>query len=162
MLNSSRNCFDRLRHRGPTSFDLRANSHKRNNSRATSSKMMYKITDSQDLKLKRKNKCVCHWNYYTTAKNNLSFQIFISGILVTEVSLTLSFLYQCQYVSCWKSETIVQCFVWFLFLYLICFLVEGVLSHMYALPNRECIFSEKSFSLGNLFLLNNFQKLSTV
>ena len=41
-----------------------------------------------------------------------------------------------------------------------CFIIiENVLSHMYAFPHTECIFSAKSFSLGNLSLL---QKLSTV
>jgi len=30
------------------------------------------------------------------------------------------------------------------------------------LPNVACIFREKSFNLGNLFLLTNFQKLSAV
>jgi len=34
--------------------------------------MMYKTTDSQDLKPKRENgrvKCVCHLSYYTIARN---------------------------------------------------------------------------------------------
>ena len=37
--------------RGPTTFDLRAILQKCDNSRATSSKMVYKTTNSQDLKL---------------------------------------------------------------------------------------------------------------
>jgi len=41
-------------------------------------------------------------------------------------------------------------------------MVENVFSHTYVLPNVERIFSVKSFNLGNLFLLTNFQKLSTV
>ena len=37
-----------------------------------------------------------------------------------------------------------------------------VLSRTYVLSNIESIVSAKSFCLGNLFLLANFQKLSTV
>ena len=47
----------------------------------------------------------------------------------------------------------------FLFLDLTSFIVENVLSHTYVLPNIECIFSAKSFSMGNLSLLTNFQNL---
>jgi len=36
------------------------------------------------------------------------------------------------------------------------------LKKMYVFPNVECIFSAKSFGLGNLSLLTNFHKLSTV
>jgi len=59
---------------GPTTIDLRAILQKCDNSQATSNKMMYKTTDSQDLKLKRNSRWVnrvCHWNYYTIAINNL-------------------------------------------------------------------------------------------
>jgi len=41
-------------------------------------------------------------------------------------------------------------------------MVENVLSHTYVLSNVECIFSAKFFSLENLSLLTNFQKLPTV
>jgi len=64
-----------------------------------------------------------------------------------------------------KSETIAQCLlsaIRFLFLNLTCFMAENVLSHTYVLPNIECIFSAKSFPLGNLSLLSNVQKLCTV
>jgi len=37
-----------------------------------------------------------------------------------------------------------------------------VLSHAYVFPNTVCFFSVKSFSLGSLPLLTNFQKLFTV
>jgi len=40
--------------------------------------------------------------------------------------------------------------------------VRSLLLLIYDFPNIERIFSEKSFSLGNLFLLINFQKLFTV
>jgi len=40
--------------RGPTTFDFQAISQKRENSRATSNKMMYKTTDSKYSKLKGK------------------------------------------------------------------------------------------------------------
>jgi len=44
---------------GPTTFDLRAVSQKRDNSRDTSNKMMYKTTASKCLKLKGKiSECV--------------------------------------------------------------------------------------------------------
>ena len=39
--------------RGPTAFALQAILQKRDNSRATSNKMMYKATESQHLKLKK-------------------------------------------------------------------------------------------------------------
>ena len=48
---------------------------------------------------------------------------------------------------------------------LTCFNVENVrgLTHvLHVFPNVQRIFSAKSFSLGNLFLLTNFQKLFTV
>ena len=50
----------------------------------------------------------------------------------------------------------------FPFLDLTCYIVENVLSHTYVLPNIECVFSAKSFSLGNLSLLTNFQNVSWV
>jgi len=50
----------------------------------------------------------------------------------------------------------------FLVLYLACFMVEKILSSIYVLPNITCIFIVKSLSLGNLSLLTNFQKLSTI
>jgi len=65
-------------------------------------------------------------------------------------------------------ENTVQCFACLFFVFtvdLTCFIVENVRSlllHMYVFPNLERIFSAKSFSLGNLFLLINFQKLFTV
>jgi len=40
--------------------------------------------------------------------------------------------------------------------------IENVFSHTCVLPNIECIFSAKSFSLGILSLLTNLQKFSTV
>jgi len=52
--------------RGPNTIDLRAILQKRDNSRATSHKMMYKTIDSQDLKLKSENrsvKSVCRWKW---------------------------------------------------------------------------------------------------
>jgi len=36
------------------------------------------------------------------------------------------------------------------------------MSHTYVFPNTECIFSAKSFNLGNLSLLNNLRKLPAV
>jgi len=56
----------------------------------------------------------------------------------------------------------VLCTIRFLFLDLVRFMVENVLSHTYVLSNVECIFSAKFFSLENLSLLTNFQKLPTV
>jgi len=44
--------FGDLWQRGPTASDLRTILQKRDNSRATSNKMMYKTPDSQHLKLK--------------------------------------------------------------------------------------------------------------
>jgi len=44
---------DKLHQRGPTTLGLRIILRKRENSRATSNKMMYKTTDSQNLKLKK-------------------------------------------------------------------------------------------------------------
>jgi len=45
-----------LRQRGPTTFNLWDILQKRDNSRATSNKMMCETTDSQDLKLKMENR----------------------------------------------------------------------------------------------------------
>jgi len=50
---------NKLSQRGPTTFVLWAILQKRDNSRATSNKIMYKTTNSQQLKLKRKmSECV--------------------------------------------------------------------------------------------------------
>jgi len=45
-------CLSEWLQRGPATFYLRAILRKRDNSRATSNKIMYKTTDSQHLKLK--------------------------------------------------------------------------------------------------------------
>jgi len=48
---------------------------------------------------------------------------------------------------------------------LTCLIVEnvhGLLLHIHVFPNLELIFSAKSFSSGNLFLLINFQTFLTV
>jgi len=37
---------------------------------------MYKITDSQDLKLKRKDQWVRHWNFYTAANYYRSLSVW--------------------------------------------------------------------------------------
>jgi len=95
-----------LRQRGPTALDLRAIIQKRDldNLRATFNKIMYKTTDSLELNLKREDKRVRRWNYYTIA---------------------------------------------------------NYLTHERGSKHRVH-FSAKSCSLGNLSLLTNFQKLSTV
>ena len=50
-------CDDFDQH-GPATSYLRAVLQRRDNTRATSNKMMYETTDSQDLKLKRDNRLV--------------------------------------------------------------------------------------------------------
>jgi len=66
-----------------------------------------------------------------------------------------------------KSDNTIQCFVCrSISVFVVdftCFIVENVRSllfHMF--PNLERIFKAKCFSLGNLFLLINFQKLFAV
>ena len=73
----------------------------------------------------------------------------------TIVSLSISILVVAnqRQLSSWFA-------IRFLFLDLISFIAENVLSHIYVFPNIECIFSAKSFSLGNLSLLTNFQNIS--
>ena len=80
-----------LKQRGPTAFDLLAILQKRDNSQATSSKLMYKTTHSQHLKLKWWDKWVCHWNYCTIANSN-SLQISISGMPLVEASIDTIFI----------------------------------------------------------------------
>jgi len=63
-----------------------------------------------------------------------------------------------------KSATIVQCFVCqsiYVFRFDLLHLRNFTLTHV-CFPNIQCIYSAKSFSFGNLSLLTNFQKLSTV
>jgi len=70
----------------------------------------------------------------------------ISAMPVAEVSLTLSFLYQYQYVRDSKSEIMLWCCVChsvFVFRF-------DLLHRRKSSPNIECIFSAKSFSLWNL------------
>ena len=79
----------------------------------------------------------------------------ISVMPVVEASLTRSFPYQTQYISCRKSETetIVQCFV--------CNLISVFRFDL--LHGRNCVpnIDAKSFSLGSLSLPTNFQNFST-
>jgi len=148
-----------LDQRGPTTFDQRAILQKCDNSRATSNKMMYKTTDSQDLKLKSENtwvQWVCQWNYCKIAIKSL---LHISIGAMPVASMTLSFLLKLlwHYRSCnnnnmlvvesrslWSSASSV---IRFLFVDLTCFVAENVFSHTYVLPNAERIVSAKFFSL---------------
>jgi len=50
--------------------------------------MMYKTTDSQDLKLKNEDQCLRHGNYYIIAKSNL-LQISIRRMPVVEAAETI-------------------------------------------------------------------------
>jgi len=119
---------------GPATFDL----EKRDSLQAASNKLMYKTTDSQDLKTKSENgwvKWLCHWKYYTIAINNL-LHISISPMPVVEASLTLFFLCHYQYLSGSKWR-LVQCFVCHsIFLDFTCFVVENILSHTFVLTKR--------------------------
>jgi len=95
-------------------------------------------------------KWVRHRNHYTISINNL-LQISISAMPVAEASLTLSFLYQYQYVRDSKSEIMLWCCVChsvFVFRF-------DLLHRRKSSPNIECIFSAKSFSLWNLSQLTN-------
>jgi len=70
---------------------------------------------------------------------------------VVESSQTLSFLYNTSVSGgSQRLSFIVSSAIRFLFLDLICFVVENVLLHTYVFPNIECIFRAKSFSLGNI------------
>jgi len=71
---------------------------------------------------------------HNSKQNNL-LQFSISAMPVVDAYLTISFL------QCVEGSTIVL-----LFLDLTCLLVENVLSHTYAFPNVERIFSAKPFS----------------
>jgi len=59
-------------------------------------------------------------------------------------------------VASWRLSSSVPPAIRFLFLHFTCFIVENVFSHV---PISKHIFIAKSFSLGNLSLLTNFQKL---
>jgi len=102
----------------------------------------------------------------------LDYQIFLkllpltllSGSAPVEASLTLSSFINNRPTSISKSATIVQCFVRhsiFVFKFDLLHLKNCTLTHVY-FPNIQCIYSAKSFSLGNLSLLTKFQKLFTV
>ena len=144
---------NRLDQRGPTSYDLQA-FYK--NLWTTSNKKMCKMTESHDLKLKREGKWVRHWNFCTTTNSNL-LQISNSKMPVVEISLTLSYLYQAQYVSCSKSETVVQCFV-----------CNSISVFRFDLLHAETVlhilseFLCEIYSLGSQSLLTNFQNRFTV
>ena len=85
----------------------------------------------------------------------------INAMPVVEASLTLSFLYQYQYVSSSKSEIIDSASPDIRFDFLFSRKCSP-LSHIHVLLNAECIFTAKSFSFGNLFMLIIFWKLSTL
>jgi len=109
---------------------------------------------------------VCHWNYYTIANSNL-LQIFISaGCLRSSLLRHYHFFINNSVCGARRRlSSSVSSAIRFLFLDLTCFIVENVLSHTsytFVFPNIECMFSAKSFSLRNLCLLTNFQKLSAV
>jgi len=81
--------------RGSTTLYIRAILQKRDKSRATSNKMMYKTTDSQHLKLKQ-GRYVSVSLKLLHNSNLLQISISASGMPVIEASLTLPFLYQYQ------------------------------------------------------------------
>jgi len=82
---------------------------------------------------------------------------------VVGASLTLSFLIDTSVSgSKWRLLSSVSSAIRFLFLDLTCFIVENVLLDKYVFQNIQCNFSVKSFSVRNLSLLTNFQKLSSV
>jgi len=95
-----------------STFDLRAILQKRDISRATSHKMEYKngLTRFKIEKGKYVSKASVSLKLFHNSNKNV-LQISISAMPAVEASLTLSFLYQYQYVSGSKSETIDQCFV---------------------------------------------------
>jgi len=81
---------------------------------------------------------------------------------VVEASLTLSSF--TKPTSGRKSATIVQCFVCHsisVFRFDLLHLKSSTLTQV-CFPNIKCIYSAKSFSFGNLSLLTNFKKHSTL
>ena len=137
--------------RGPTTFSLRGILQKHDNSRATSNKMMYKTTDSQDIKFQRENRLVnwvCHWNYYTNSnKQSITNLCHCDacdwGFSDNVVPLTIPI---CQWQ---KSETVVRCFVCHSIsvLGLTCFMEENVLWHS---DTRMCFQTSSTFTARNL------------
>ena len=153
---------------GPSTFHLRAILQKRDNLRAISNKMMYKITDSQYLKLKKRRYVRASLKVlHTTVPKSKLLQISVSGMPAVEASLKLYRSFGNTSVSGGKSETMVLCFVChYIYVFtvdLTCFIVENVrtLAHV-CVSERRAHFNAKYFSLGNLSLLTNFQKLFTV
>ena len=109
----------------------------------------------KDLKLKREEKWVRHWNCYTIANSKLSVGTCGRGLWNNRSFIDAKMLA----VADRKPSSSVSCALWFLFLDLACFMVENALSHTFVRPNIACIFSVKSFSLGNISLLTNLQKV---
>ena len=144
--------------RGPTAFDLRAISQKLAD-HIVIDKMIYKTTAFTRFKTKEKKMSECVIEIITQEQ-------FITNPYQCDAcdwgfSDTRSFINRPTNVIGSKSETIVQCSAChsisdFTFT---CFIVENVYSHVCI---SKHIFIVKSFSLRNLFLLTNFQRLSTV
>ena len=87
--------------------------------------------------------------------NLLQWDACVRGLSDTIVSVSISMLLaesRGQLSSVWFA-------IRFLFLDFTSFIVENITSHKYLVSNIECIFSAKSFNLGNLSLLTNFQNL---
>ena len=107
---------------------------------------------------------VNHGNYYTIANSDFIYYKPLSvGCLWSRFLWRYrSFISTSASSANRKLSSSILSAIRFLFLDLTCFIVEKVLSHKYVIPNIECIFSAKSFILGNLSWLTNFQKLPTV
>jgi len=114
---------------------------------------------------RREDKWVRHWTYFTLANSNLLKNLYQWGACGRDISDTIV-PKSIPMLVVLLSETIVHCFdcnsISVFGLDNCLFIAENVPSYTYVFPNIESIFSVKSFSLGNLYLLINFQKLCTV
>jgi len=120
--------------------------------------MLYKKQGSQDLKLKNKVSAslkLLHNSKYQFITKSYQSDACDRGFSDTIVLLSIPMLV----VARWRLSTSVPPAIRFLFLHFTCFIVENVFSNVYI---SKHIFIAKSFSLGNLSLLTNFQRLSTV
>jgi len=113
--------------------------------------MMCKTIDSQDLKLKKEDKTFRHWNYHTIA---IYYECLSVGCLWSRPLWRYRSYIKPNMlvVGSLRLLSSVSCATRFVFLGLTCYMAETVLQ-----PTMR-----KSFSLGSLSLLTNFQNMSAV
>jgi len=109
------------------------------------------------LKTIKEDMWVCHWNYHKIA---MYYNCLSVGCLWLRLLWHRRFIVNTSVSGAsYRLSSSVSSAIGFLFWLAS---LQKMYSHTHVFTKIECIFSAKSFSLGNLSLLTSFQKLSTI